>query len=61
MPFVDIKLFEGRLTPETTPALIGAVTEAFVSVFGEGVREATWVTLTEVPRENWGIGGDTQE
>jgi 4-oxalocrotonate tautomerase len=57
MPLVEAKVFEGRLTDETEPKLIAALTDAFVSVFGEEIREVTWVVLEEVPRSRWGVGG----
>ena len=57
MPLVTAKMFEGRLTDETEPKLIAALTDAIVSVFGEELRNDTWVVLEDVPRSRWGIGG----
>jgi 4-oxalocrotonate tautomerase len=57
MPLVTAKMFEGRLTPDTEPRLIDALTDAIVSVFGEELRDATWIVLEEIPRARWGVGG----
>ncbi|MDH5668935.1 MAG: tautomerase family protein [Nitrospira sp.] len=37
--------------------LIRRVTEAIVSVEGEGVRPVTWVVVEDVPSGQWGVGG----
>ncbi|MFF9778169.1 4-oxalocrotonate tautomerase family protein [Streptomyces sp. NPDC013978] len=57
MPFIDVKIYDRRLTPETERALIERLTQAAVDVFGEDVREQTWITLTGVPPQRWGIAG----
>jgi 4-oxalocrotonate tautomerase len=57
MPFLDVKIYESRLDSRTEAALIDALTQAVVDVFGESVREQTWVALTGVPAPRWGIGG----
>jgi len=57
MPLISAKFYEGRLTAETEPRLIEALTNALVSVLGPEVREQTWVMLEEVPRRRWGVGG----
>lgn len=59
MPLITAKMFEGRLDPDTEPRVIAALTEALVSVFGEEIRDQTWVVLEEVPRTRWGFGGRT--
>ncbi|MEK2479198.1 tautomerase family protein [Streptomyces noursei] len=57
MPFNEVKIYEKRLNPETERQLIERLTEATVDVFGEGVREHTWVVLQPIPAERWGIAG----
>jgi 4-oxalocrotonate tautomerase len=57
VPYIDVKLYEGRLDPESTQRLIGRLTDAVVEVYGEAVREQTWVVLQEIPPARWGIGG----
>jgi 4-oxalocrotonate tautomerase len=57
MPYIDVKLYEGRLGPETTTKLIEGITQAVVDVYGESIRDQTWVVLQEVPPAQWGIAG----
>ncbi|MET8883840.1 MULTISPECIES: tautomerase family protein [Streptomyces] len=57
MPLIDVKLYEGRLTPQNEGELIAALTDAVGRVLGEKAREQTWVVLQEVPPARWGIGG----
>ncbi|MFE7842649.1 4-oxalocrotonate tautomerase family protein [Streptomyces sp. NPDC057474] len=57
MPYIDVKIYERRLTRESERALIERLTQAVVEVFGEEIREQTWVSLTGVPPQRWGIAG----
>jgi 4-oxalocrotonate tautomerase len=57
MPFIDVKIYDRRLTPESERALIERLTQATVDVLGEEVREQTWITLTGIPTQRWGIAG----
>jgi 4-oxalocrotonate tautomerase len=57
MPYIDVKLYEGRLDPESTRRLVERLTDAVVEVYGEAIREQTWVVLQEIPPSRWGIGG----
>jgi 4-oxalocrotonate tautomerase len=57
MPFVEIKVFEGELSPGQTEEMIREITEAVVSFAGEKLRQATWVVVQEVKSGNWGVGG----
>lgn len=57
MPLAQLKGLSGFLSTEQKHELIRKVTEAIVSVEGEGLRPVTWVTLEEVPSEDWGVGG----
>ena len=50
MPFAQIYLIEGR-TEEQKRALIEKVTQAIV----EAVNAPKEITITETPKENWGI------
>ncbi|MCI0427716.1 MAG: tautomerase family protein [Nitrospiraceae bacterium] len=52
-----MKWLSGFLIPEQNGELIRKVTDAIVSVEGEGMRPVTWVNLEEVPSGDWGIGG----
>ncbi|MFF3767060.1 4-oxalocrotonate tautomerase family protein [Streptomyces sp. NPDC001922] len=57
MPLIDVTIYEDRLDENTRGELIARLTEAAVSVYGESIREHTWVVLKGVPRELWGIAG----
>lgn len=61
MPFIDVKLFEERLTPEIEQDLIAQLTEAVVHVLGEQARDVTWVVLEGTPAQRWGVGGKLGE
>ncbi len=58
MPLAQIKGISGFLTLEQKQELIKKVTDAIVSVEGEGLRPVTWVILEDVNSGEWGIGGD---
>jgi 4-oxalocrotonate tautomerase len=58
MPIIEVKAFEHRFEDaETTARLIERLTEALVDVYGEAVREETWVILDGVSPQRWGFGG----
>ena len=57
MPFTTIKVIEGVFSDEQKAEMIEKVTEAMVEVEGEGMRDLTWVTIEEVKRTDWAIGG----
>lgn len=56
MPIVRIDLWEGR-DSETRRELIRAVSEVVSERLGVSVDHVR-VVLNEIPRENWGIGGE---
>jgi 4-oxalocrotonate tautomerase len=55
MPFVTIKMYEGR-TPKQKRELVKRVTDAVVSAIG-ATPEGTHVVIEDVKREHWAIGG----
>lgn len=57
MPFAQIHLIEGR-TEDQKRAVIEKVTEALMAAVG-APRENVRVWIQEVPKANWGIGGQT--
>ncbi len=57
MPLVQIKGVSGFLNIEQKQELIKRVTDAVVSVEGEGLRGVTWVLIEDVPSGTWGVGG----
>jgi 4-oxalocrotonate tautomerase len=57
MPFVQIKVIEGVLTTEQKKQMLEKVSEAVISVEGQGVRNLTTVVIEEVRSEDWASGG----
>ena len=55
MPLIQITQFPG-LDPEQKRSTIEAVTAAYARATGKD-ESAVWVTITEVPRNAWGVGG----
>jgi len=45
------------LSFEQKQELIRRVTDAVVSVEGEGLRQVTWVIVEDVPSGAWGVAG----
>ena len=57
MPLVQIKGIGGYLSPDQKQDMIRRVTDAVLSVEGEGLRDVTWVTIEDVEPGSWGVGG----
>jgi len=57
MPLVQIKGVGGYLSLEQKQEMIRRVTDAVLSVEGEGLRPVTWVTIEDVAEGAWGVGG----
>mgnify|MGYP001612562852 CR=1 FL=1 len=57
MPLAQLKGLSGYLSLEQKQELIRKVTDAIVSVEGEGLRPVTWVIVEDVPLGQWGVGG----
>lgn len=57
MPLVQITGIGGYLSLEQKKELIARVTDAILSVEGEGLRDVTWVTIEDIQPGAWGIGG----
>nr|WP_274542823.1 2-hydroxymuconate tautomerase family protein [Rhodococcus opacus] len=55
MPLIQISQTPG-LTAEQKRATIEAVTQAYADATGKDPAKV-WVTITEVPRDSWGVGG----
>ena len=58
MPFVEVKLYEGR-SQEQKQALVDRITEAFEEIAGTP-KEHVWIVFRDVPRDQWGMGGELQ-
>lgn len=58
MPLAQyLKGLSGLLSVKQKGELIRKITDAIVSVEGEGLRPVTWVIIEEVPSGNRGVGG----
>ncbi|MEO8442144.1 MAG: 2-hydroxymuconate tautomerase family protein [Betaproteobacteria bacterium] len=57
MPFAQLYLAAGR-DDEKKKVLIEKVTQAFVDALGVK-PESVWITVQDVPKTAWGIGGKT--
>lgn len=58
MPLAQIKGISGFLSIEKKQEIIKKVTDAIVSVEGEGLRPVTWVIIEDVKSGEWGVGGE---
>ena len=56
MPHLAARVPEARLAGHE-PALITALTDAVVQVYGEWARDLVVVHLDGIPRGRWGVGG----
>jgi 4-oxalocrotonate tautomerase len=57
MPLINFKAIEGVISPEQKRELIQRLTDATASVYGEGIRQVTWVVIEDVNSGDWGIAG----
>lgn len=57
MPVTTVKVIEGVFSREQKAQLIEKITEGMIEVYGEGMRDKTWVLIEEVKPEDWAIGG----
>jgi 4-oxalocrotonate tautomerase len=57
MPFANLKIPAGSVTPEQKRDLVAGVTELYVNLYGERARPNTMVLVDEVVDGGWGIGG----
>jgi 4-oxalocrotonate tautomerase len=59
MPLANIKVIEGVFTDTEKRRMIETVTDAFVAIEGERLRDKTLVIVEETRSGDWGIGGKT--
>jgi 4-oxalocrotonate tautomerase len=57
MPFANLKVPAGTLTPEQKQKMINTVTDLYAEVYGDRARPNTLVLVDEVVDGGWGIGG----
>ena len=56
MPLVEVKLYDARVTEESVPRIIEAMTDALAESSGAS-REHIWVIVEGVSPKNWGMAG----
>lgn len=57
MPHVHIRITDEGVTTEQKAELVRRSTDMLVDVLGKDPA-TTFVTIDEVPTDNWGIGGE---
>jgi 4-oxalocrotonate tautomerase len=59
MPWVDVKLYDARVTEESVPRIIEAMTNALAESSG-AAKEHIQVLVEGVSPKNWGVAGKPQ-
>ena len=59
MPWIEVKLYEHRVTEESVPKMIEALTDALHESSGAAI-EHIQVVVEGVSPKNWGIAGKQQ-
>ena len=59
MPLVEVKLYDRRVTEESVPKIIEAMTNALAESSG-AAKEHIQVLVEGVSPKNWGVGGEPQ-
>jgi 4-oxalocrotonate tautomerase len=59
MPLIQVTVIENVFSQTQKQEMIQKLTDAMVSIEGEGLRPLTWVVIEEVKDGNLGIGGKT--
>lgn len=56
VPLIEVKLYEHRVTEESVPKIIEALTDALHESSG-AAKEHIWVIVDGVSPKHWGEGG----
>jgi 4-oxalocrotonate tautomerase len=56
MPWIDVKLYDTRVTEESVPKIIDALTDALAESSG-AAKEHIHVVIQGVQPKHWGIAG----
>ncbi len=56
MPWIDVKLYDSRVTDESVPKIIDALTEALSESSG-AAKEHIQVIVHGVSAKHWGVAG----
>ena len=60
MPVIEVKLYDRRVTDESVPRMIEALTEA-LHVSSGAAKEAIHVIIQGIPPKHWGQAGQPGE
>ncbi|HXF97383.1 MAG TPA: 4-oxalocrotonate tautomerase family protein [Gaiellaceae bacterium] len=60
MPLIEVKLFDRRVTEESVPKMIAALTDALHESSG-AAKEHIHVIVYGIPPSHWGQGGKPSE
>jgi 4-oxalocrotonate tautomerase len=58
MPLIQVRVIKDVFSTEQKHQIISKLTDAMVSIEGEGLRGVTWCMVEEVDSGDWGIGGN---
>jgi 4-oxalocrotonate tautomerase len=56
MPWIDVKLYDTRVTDESVPKIIEALTDALHESSG-AAKEHIHVVVQGIPAKHWGVAG----
>ncbi|MGI8973769.1 MAG: tautomerase family protein [Gaiella sp.] len=59
MPLIEVKLYDRRVTEESVPKMIAALTDALAETSGAS-KDHIQVVITGVSPKHWGIAGEVQ-
>ena len=59
MPMIEVKLYDRRVTVESVPKMIAALTDALAETSGAS-KDHIQVVITGVDPKHWGIAGAQQ-
>jgi phenylpyruvate tautomerase PptA (4-oxalocrotonate tautomerase family) len=57
MPFIEVKLFDYRLSEGVAEKIIAELTDGLCAACGEEVRDRTEVVVQGISPQLWGFGG----
>jgi 4-oxalocrotonate tautomerase len=60
MPIVEVKIYDRRVTEESVPKIIDAMTDALAESSG-AAREHIQVLVHGITPQHWGIAGEPQQ
>jgi len=59
MPWIDVKLYDTRVTEESVPKIIEAMTDALAESSGAS-RDHIYVIVEGISPKHWGVAGKPQ-